>query len=423
MKINFWQQQIFRSVPFLTAVALLLQACAPGGAGKSRRLQTPLPVSARILNLPGSEDNTAMVVFFAELRYSDLQFIKTESGYSGEVEVTFSIVEKNTKENVQLIDRRYTAQTTDFDETLDRKKSLRITEKLHIPPGEYMANILVTDHYARTQGGISRPLKVADLRTTFSISKPFFSWDSLASVNFDRMIPLTNREFMQDFFALLVLGGLQAGEPAEVVMEFSDSRGEVLYTVERRLQPQQAIEYVSLRVPSQKLALGVTKFTFRLHQGKKQAESETSLFVNVSNLPKDFNNIASFIEPMRYIMSSDEWQEMENATPERRVELFNEFWRERDPTEDDDENPLMEEFFRRVEEANQRFRWGGEEGWETDRGRIYIIYGAPDNVIEQKSYRSGASYLIWVYLNIGRRFVFEDRYSNGNYQLYSSSGV
>ena len=64
------------------------------------------------------------------------------------------------------------------------------------------------------------------------------------------------------------------------------------------------------------------------------------------------------------------------------------FWYRRDPTPDTVENEFREEYFRRVMYANERF--GGRiPGWKTDRGRIYIVYGPPDEI---DSHPSGGTY-------------------------------
>lgn len=55
-----------------------------------------------------------------------------------------------------------------------------------------------------------------------------------------------------------------------------------------------------------------------------------------------------------------------------------EFWRRRDSLPETVENEYKQEFMQRVEVANTRFRSANKEGWETDRGRVFIVYGPPD---------------------------------------------
>jgi len=62
-----------------------------------------------------------------------------------------------------------------------------------------------------------------------------------------------------------------------------------------------------------------------------------------------------------------------------RDNFIEQFWVRRDPTPDTSENEYKEEYDRRVAYANEHFA-AGTLGWKTDRGRIYIIHGAPDSI-------------------------------------------
>jgi GWxTD domain-containing protein len=62
-----------------------------------------------------------------------------------------------------------------------------------------------------------------------------------------------------------------------------------------------------------------------------------------------------------------------------RQSFIEHFWFLRDPTRDTEENEYKEEHYRRIAFANERFA-AGVPGWKTDRGRIYIIHGAPDSI-------------------------------------------
>src|SRR5436305_6371787 len=75
-------------------------------------------------------------------------------------------------------------------------------------------------------------------------------------------------------------------------------------------------------------------------------------------------------------------------TNEEREQFIELFWRRRDPDPDTDENEYREEYYERIAYANEHFA-SGIPGWKTDRGRIYIMYGKPD---ETESHPSGGAY-------------------------------
>jgi GWxTD domain-containing protein len=90
-----------------------------------------------------------------------------------------------------------------------------------------------------------------------------------------------------------------------------------------------------------------------------------------------------------YIITDDERKAFKKLeTDDEREKFIEEFWRRRDPDPDTDENEFREEYYERVAYANEHYA-SGIPGWKTDRGRIYITWGKPDEV---ESHPSGGSY-------------------------------
>ncbi|HVP45241.1 MAG TPA: GWxTD domain-containing protein [Bryobacteraceae bacterium] len=94
-------------------------------------------------------------------------------------------------------------------------------------------------------------------------------------------------------------------------------------------------------------------------------------------------------EDVIYIITDEERQAFKRLqTDEEREQFIEQFWLRRDPTPDTVENEFKEEHYRRIAYSNERFA-SGIPGWKTDRGRIYIMYGPPDEI---ESHPSGGSY-------------------------------
>jgi GWxTD domain-containing protein len=81
------------------------------------------------------------------------------------------------------------------------------------------------------------------------------------------------------------------------------------------------------------------------------------------------------------------------------------------------------DYLRRVSTANQRYRAFNREGWQTDRGRAYIMYGEPDQVDRYPMQESSKPYEIWHFYQIenGVEFVFVDRTGFNEYILVHST--
>ena len=94
-------------------------------------------------------------------------------------------------------------------------------------------------------------------------------------------------------------------------------------------------------------------------------------------------------EDVTYIITDEERSAFVRLqTDEEREQFIENFWLRRDPSPDTIENEFREEHYRRIAYANQHFP-SGIPGWKTDRGRIYITYGPPDEIDDHSS---GGSY-------------------------------
>src|ERR1700734_4090185 len=83
-------------------------------------------------------------------------------------------------------------------------------------------------------------------------------------------------------------------------------------------------------------------------------------------------------EDVAYIITDEERSAFKQANnDEEREQFIEQFWLRRDPSPDTEENEYREEHYRRIAYANDNFA-SGIPGWRTDRGMVYIKYGAPD---------------------------------------------
>ena len=90
-------------------------------------------------------------------------------------------------------------------------------------------------------------------------------------------------------------------------------------------------------------------------------------------------------EDVAYIISDEERAAFKKLNNDEERETFIEnFWLRRDPTPDTEENEFKEEHYRRIAYANEHFA-SGIPGWKTDRGRIYITFGPPDEIEDHSS--------------------------------------
>jgi GWxTD domain-containing protein len=109
--------------------------------------------------------------------------------------------------------------------------------------------------------------------------------------------------------------------------------------------------------------------------------------------------------PIRYILTAEEEREFRRlGTDNERVAFIERFWARRDPSPRTYENEYRQLFWARVREANEKFRDSAGPGWRTDRGKIYILHGPPDEVQSDETVRidstsgSGEGIVRWLYV-------------------------
>ncbi len=106
----------------------------------------------------------------------------------------------------------------------------------------------------------------------------------------------------------------------------------------------------------------------------------------------------------------------------KRLFMFK-FWDEKEA----EKEGLQSEYYERVDYANENYGFAtsrtGANGWKSDRGRVYILYGEPDRIITKPSTSQRRPYEIWEYheLQGGGRFLFVDENGFGDFRLRSST--
>jgi GWxTD domain-containing protein len=94
-------------------------------------------------------------------------------------------------------------------------------------------------------------------------------------------------------------------------------------------------------------------------------------------------------EDVTYIISPEERNAFgQLATNEEREQFIEQFWLRRSSNPDLPDNEFKEEHYRRIAYANEHYA-SGIPGWKTDRGRMYIVWGPPDEI---ESHPTGGTY-------------------------------
>ena len=126
----------------------------------------------------------------------------------------------------------------------------------------------------------------------------------------------------------------------------------------------------------------------------------------------------------KYLANKEEikfYPQIESETGKR--EFLAKFWEGIEIGRGDRPPIKRSEYLRRADAATRAYTVLKREGWLSDRGRVYILYGEPDQIENTPSDGRSKPYQIWHYYGIERgvEFVFVDRLGNSDYQLVHST--
>jgi GWxTD domain-containing protein len=127
-------------------------------------------------------------------------------------------------------------------------------------------------------------------------------------------------------------------------------------------------------------------------------------------------NFDTTLEILSLIASKEELDPLRKAPEAQRALAWAKFWAARDPDPTTTENEALDAYLERVQYVTKEYSQFGP-GWRSDRGRVYIKYGAPEQVDTAMDDRSQGEYEIWRYYTRNLNFVFYDMFGVGDFKL------
>ena len=91
-------------------------------------------------------------------------------------------------------------------------------------------------------------------------------------------------------------------------------------------------------------------------------------------------DIDEAIRQLRYVATESEIKYISSApSAPQKQSRFEDFWKKIDPTPQTLRNEALEEYYTRIDYSNKNFK-SYSEGWLTDKGHVYIVFGAPNAI-------------------------------------------
>jgi GWxTD domain-containing protein len=157
-------------------------------------------------------------------------------------------------------------------------------------------------------------------------------------------------------------------------------------------------------------------YTILINGNKEKIPGEVLWY----NKPLSLRKPEFAIKALKHIEPEDTIDSLLKEGKQNQYNALINFWKKKDPTPGTEYNELMVEYYSRIDYAEKNFvSLNGKNGWDTDRGMIYVKFGKPGKV--ERSYNDHGKVIeTWIYEQANRRFVFIDKQGIGEFSLESS---
>ncbi len=335
--------------------------------------------------------------------YSDLIFYKTDTVYTAECLVSL-VVEKN-KFQLGGKSEKHKILAYKYNETVSANNYFNGSISVEVPEGKIGVSLKISDRNSSRAWTRSREFDIPEMRST-----------DIGSI---RWLTNASREVNTDKDTIRIRLNIFSIEKGKTQLKFYFKDDDKKISFQRdTLLPDRRNQAVEVIVPADRFKEGLYNFFAEVNNVNQKEIVKRSIAFGVWR--PFFESVRFFerVKQIEYIASSGEINQMLTATVEERERLWNEFWERRDPTPEDDVNEFKITYFERVDFANRNFsRSSLLEGWRTDRGKVYIILGPPDDIVDEPFNPSGSAYQIWYYYDRGYNLIFVQRYMTGDYYL------
>ena len=372
------------------------------------------------LNFKG-DDGEAKVELFIQIPFREIQFIRTSSGFEGGYSVSVSVYDEKGENLVLEKIWNEKISSPSFDET-SAKENFNISHRsINLNPNAYFIKSTVIDKESKQEFFAERLFTVKDFKTDPSLSDILLISSNTVVNGKSKVIPNVSGNIANDKKELNMFFEIYANAQAEYKIEYViiNKEREVLFTKVDTQAVNKGKTQVYYTLEDVSLGLGTYLLTVTLkdNDDKSIIASTKPFYSRWVGLPLSVEDIDKAIAQLVYIANPDEMDYMKSGkTEEEKTERFLEFWKSKDPSPGNEQNEIFEQYFSRVSFADENFSHYSE-GWSTDRGMVFIILGAPNNIERHPFEYNSKPYEVWQYYELNKSFVFTDQTGFGDYRL------
>lgn len=381
------------------------------------------PFTFLSMQQPTADTSRAQLEIHLGLVNDILQFVRQDDGtYEAAYEITLDLLDSSGTILTGSVTTHH-IRVADFNESNSRQYYHHHPYRFIVRPGHYSIHLEIMDLETRKRLEQQQELLVKD----FSPCHLQISSIRLLRRGDDDSLHLNLAQIYarqeEDAHIRFRLSGLQRGQPLRLHYAFKNWHDEEVMSWDEELVAtanQMSLEKgLRDRFPD----MGNFSLEVTVEQQDTSVTEQCAFAVQyqpaISNGRHEWSLQKDAYGAMRYVCDKDFYAQLEKAGAETRQQMIEAFWRERDPTPGTLANELRAEFIRRVQFANRHFSVLAlrKQGWQTDRGRLYIRNGPPTWVRTIANDIGAPPIEVWYYSSVDVRYVFRDKKGNTDYKL------
>jgi len=353
-----------------------------------------------------------------------LQFEKTGEDYQSRFQITLAVL----KDKQTLLSETYNREVIlkDFAATNAKDKAQYQDYRLCLPGdlsakrGSFELFLEIRDMVSQKSFTQKQPIEISSPEKTFFIVPPVFLLrlprqdDSLLHIS-----PLQKQlDYNADVTVYTKFRSADSGRILANLRLFeADKENDRLcYQLFDTLDVTGDSGEMTVNIPLSRFAEGSYRLRIFLQQGEHKTEADKEFSIVWFEKPTYLYKPDLALRPMRYLLTDEQYNLAEKKNMRDLGAWMKQYWKDHDPTPDTDYNELMSEYYQRVQEANVKFNLRFKEGWETDQGKIFLLYGEPSSIEDHKLATTTAPYQVWHYPD-STKFVFVDKDRNDEFEL------
>lgn len=360
---------------------------------------------------------------YIQVPYKNVVFTKTGEGFSAKYSITASIFDSSKSLLLQEKTWNESVNVIDYNMAIAKENYNLSKRSFELKPGKYIIRTALQDLDSKKEATSETPLVIKDFSGNLNLSDILLIAKSDDQQGRGTIVPNINRNIASYKDRVKIYFEIESKDSSltKVKLDYkvSDSENKVIHNEEEDREIKPGVNQVLYTMQEFPFEMGnyLITVTLKNEENKIIASSNKPFYSHTKGLPFVITDIDKAIQQCVYIATPSEMHYMEDGKDKtEKIKRFLEFWKKKDPSPNNEENEIFDEYFRRVNYANEHFS-SYIEGWRSDRGMVFIILGPPNNVDRHPFEYDSKPYEIWEYYTLNRSFVFLDQTGFGDYRL------